>query len=175
MGPLRCRQGKYWPKKAPSFGTVRIWVLYSKQSVYRNDSPLWAGEYTMTATNNKHSLSPVSLLTIILMFSLAGLLQAAWAAQFTPPTLEGFNLHDEREADGDDDGKNETTIKQYLNANGDSLVSFTSNGRIWAWSLDTRNDESGTKNYVIRDSVCDGVFDEVYGLDDEFHVPDCVK
>jgi hypothetical protein len=28
---------------------------------------------------------------------------------------------------------------------------------------------------VIRDSNCDGSFDEVYGLDDEFHVPDCVK
>ena len=129
----------------------------------------------MTATNNKHSLSPVSLLTIILMFSLAGLLQVAWAAQFTPPTLEGFNLHDEREADGDDDGKNETTIKQYLNANGDSLVSFTSKGRVWAWSLDTRGSEIGPDNYVIRDSDCDGVFDEVYGLDDEFHVPECVK
>jgi len=129
----------------------------------------------MNATNNKHSLSPVSLLTIILMVSLTGLLQVARAAQFTPPDLEGFNLHDEREADGDDDGKNETTIKQYLNANGDSLVSFTSNGRIWAWSLDTRGSEIGTDNYVIRDSDCDGVFDEVYGLDDEFHVPECVK
>jgi len=97
------------------------------------------------------------------------------AAQFTPPDLEGFNLHHERDADGDDDGKNETKLGQYLNANGDSLVSFTSNGRVWAWSLDTRDNELGPKNYVIRDSDCDGVFDEVYGLDDEFLVPDCVK
>ena len=129
----------------------------------------------MNATNNKHYSSPISLLTVILMVSLTGMSLVARAAQFTPPDLEGFNLHDERDADGDGDGKNETMIRQYLNANGDSLASFTSNGRVWAWSLDTHNDEAGTKNYVIRDSVCDGVFDEVYSLDDEFHVPDCVK
>lgn len=97
------------------------------------------------------------------------------AAQFTPPDIKGFNLHDERDADGDGDGENETRLRQYLNKNGDSLVSFTTNGRLWAWSLDTRDDEVGSRNYVIRDSNCDGTFDEVYGLDDEFHVPDCTR
>jgi len=111
----------------------------------------------------------------ILMLSLTTILGVAQATPFTPPDLTGFNQHDEREADGDGDGQNETTLGQYLNANGDSIVSFTSNGRVWAWSLDTRGDESGPQNYVIRDSNCDGTFDEVYGLDDEFHVPDCVK
>ena len=114
----------------------------------------------------------------VVSLGLAGLLFTAGpvrAAQFTPPDLEGFNLHDERDADGDGDGKNETQISQYLNANGDSLASFTSNGRLWAWSLDTRDSDIGPKDYVIRDSDCDGTFDEVYGLDDEFHVPDCVK
>jgi hypothetical protein len=76
---------------------------------------------------------------------------------------------------GDGDGENETRLRQYLNKNGDSLVSFTTNGRLWAWSLDTRDDEVGPRNYVIRDSNCDGTFDEVYGLDDEFHVPDCTR
>ena len=111
-------------------------------------------------------------------FTLAGLLAAAGSAigtPFTPPDLEGFNQHDERDADGDGDGKNETRLGQYLNSNGDSIVSFTTNGRLWAWSLDTRDDESGPRNYVIRDSNCDGIFDEVYGLDDEFHVPDCTR
>jgi hypothetical protein len=28
---------------------------------------------------------------------------------------------------------------------------------------------------VIRDSNCDGTFDERYGLDEQFHVPDCLK
>ena len=125
--------------------------------------------------NNKRCLPLIPLLTIILMVSLTGMLRVAQAGQFTPPDLEGFNQHDERDADGDGDGKNETRLGQYLNANGDSIVSFTSNGRLWAWSLDTRDGESGPRNYVIRDSNCDGSFDEVYGLDDEFHVPDCTR
>ena len=111
----------------------------------------------------------------ILIFSLTAMLGIAQAKPFTPPDLEGFNLHDERDADGDGDGKNETTLGQYLNPNGDSIVSFTSNGKVWAWSLDTRDSDTGPQNYVIRDSDCDGTFDEVYGLDDEFNVPDCVK
>jgi hypothetical protein len=117
----------------------------------------------------------IPLQTIILVVSLAGILPVAQATEFKPPALEGFKLHDEREADGDGDGKNETQITQYMNADGDSIVSFTSNDRLWGWSLDTRGDEAGPRNYVIRDSNCDGIFDEVYGLDDEFHVPDCLK
>jgi hypothetical protein len=100
-------------------------------------------------------------------------LQPLEAGQYEPPDLEGFSLHGEREADGD--GVNETHIQQYLNTNGDSAFSMTSNGRLWAWSLDSRDDESGMHNYVIRDSNCDDIFDEVYGLDDEYHVPDCLK
>ena len=125
--------------------------------------------------NNKPYLPRIPLLIIMLIVSMTGMLRVSQAGQFTPPDLEGFNLHDERDADGDGDGKNETRIKHYLNSNGDSIASFTSNERLWAWSLDTRDDESGPRNYVIRDSDCDGSFDEVYGLDDEFHVPDCTQ
>lgn len=107
--------------------------------------------------------------------AMTAILGSALAAQFTPPDMSGFSLHDERDADGDGDGVNETRVRHYLNTDGDSVFSMTSNGRLWAWSLDTRDDETGTHNYVIRDSNCDGVFDEVYGLDDEFHVPACVK
>ena len=110
--------------------------------------------------------------TLMLMPPQAG---AATAGHFTAPDLDGFNLHDERDADGDGDGVNETHIKHYLNQSGDSIVSMTTNGRLWVWSLNTRDQDSGTKNYVIRDSDCDGIFDEVYGLDDEFHVPDCSR
>ena len=117
----------------------------------------------------------ISLLTIMLAVLLAGILPVAQATEFNPPALEGFNLHDERDADGDGDDINETQIGQYLNSDGDSLVSFASKEQVWAWSLDTRDSEIGSENYVIRDSNCDGVFDEVYGLDEEFHVPDCLK
>jgi len=99
----------------------------------------------------------------------------AVAKNFEPPKLDGFNLHAERDADGDEDGIKETHIKQYFNTSGDSIVSMTTKEQIWAWSLNTRDNESGERNYVIRDSNCDGQFDEVYGLDDEFHVPDCLK
>ena len=99
----------------------------------------------------------------------------AQAGQFTPPDMDGFMLHNERDADGDGDGVNETRIQQYLNEQGDSLVSMTSNGHIWAWSLSTNNNDSPVHNYVIRDSDCDGIFDEVYSLDEDFHVPECVK
>jgi len=124
---------------------------------------------------NKPYPVPASLILVALIFLLAGMPGLVQASPFTPPDLEEFNLHDERDADGDGDGKNETKLGQYLNANGDSLVSFTSNGQVWAWSLDTRDSEIGSQNYVIRDSDCDGTFDEVYGLDEEFLVPDCVK
>jgi hypothetical protein len=64
---------------------------------------------------------------------------------------------------------------QYVNTSADSLFSMTTKGHTWAWSLDTHDSDSGPSNYVIRDSDCDGSFDEVYGLDEEFHVPDCLK
>jgi hypothetical protein len=97
------------------------------------------------------------------------------ASQFTPPNLDGFDMDAERDSDGDGDGVNETHIKQYLNSNGDSVVSMTTRGRLWAWSLNSLDNESPLRNYVIRDSNCDGIFDEIYGLDDEFHVPACLK
>jgi len=133
-----------------------------------------AGTNQMNFYNKYFPAAVLSMWTLLLLF-LSAMQGVAQASPFTPPDLAGVNQHDEREADGDGDGQNETTLGQYLNANGDSIVSFTSNGRVWAWSLDTRDSELGPENYVIRDSDCDGTFDEVYGLDEEFHVPECVK
>ena len=110
-----------------------------------------------------------------MIVALLAVASNASAKLFKEPSLEGFKQHAERDADGDGDGVKETRITQYLNSVGDSIVSMSINGKIWAWSLNTRNSESGDKNYVIRDSNCDGQFDEVYGLDEEFHVPDCMK
>jgi len=118
---------------------------------------------------------PVHIYHWVTLASFVIACQPLEAGQYQPPDLEGYSLHDERDADGDGDGVNETLVQQYLNPNGDSAFSMTSNGTVWAWSLDTRDDELGMHNYVIRDSNCDGVFDEVYGLDAEYHVPACVK
>jgi len=124
----------------------------------------------MKCLNNLH-LAVVCILACI--FALAT--GHAIASHFDPPDLEGFNLHAERDADGDGDGTNETHIRQYFNTAGDSIVSMTTKGRVWAWSLNTRDNDSDVRNYVIRDGNCDGEYNEVYGLDDEFHVPDCLK
>lgn len=93
------------------------------------------------------------------------------------PDLTGFLLFAEEDADGDGDGTKETQIRRYRNSAGDSIFSMTTKGRLWAWSLES-GPAGGTDpshNYVIRDSDCDGVFDELYGLSDQFQVPDCLK
>jgi len=118
-----------------------------------------------------------NLMTLLAMACAAIPLQTAAAtpSSFTPPDLAGYTLEGERDVDGDSDGLNETHIRHYLNEAGDSLVSLSIRDVIWAWSLNTHNDESAVRNYVIRDSDCDGVFDEVYSLDEEFNLPDCMK
>ncbi len=105
----------------------------------------------------------------------AGFTDNTEAKEFLPPELEGFNLHAERDADGDGDGIKETHIKQFLNLSGDSIVSMSIKEHVWAWTINTLNNSSAEKNYVIRDSDCNGKFDEVYGLDDKFYVPECLK
>ena len=112
---------------------------------------------------------------MVCIVTLCSCAHIATAGQFAPPDLAGFTQQGEREADGDGDGVKETLIVQYLNQDGDSIVSMSTKGRVWAWSLETLSNNSSIHNYVIRDSDCDGTFDEVYSLDDKFHVPDCVK
>jgi hypothetical protein len=91
-----------------------------------------------------------------------------------------FLLISSEDADGDGDGTKETHIVHYQDVAGDKVFSMTTNGRLWAWSLKMQGSDGaetgvGGWNYVIRDSDCDGVFDERYRLDEEFHVPDCLK
>lgn len=96
---------------------------------------------------------------------------------FFGPELADFALHNESDEDGDGDGVNETHVRRYINKGGDTAFSMTTNDRLWAWSLDTKagDDSEIRKNFVIRDSNCDGVFDERYSLDAEFRVPVCLQ
>ena len=95
---------------------------------------------------------------------------------FSPPSLDDYKLHREHDGDGDGDGTNETHIRQYYSPAGDSIFSMTTKGRLWAWSQSMASDtENPASNYVIRDSDCDGMFDERYGLNEEYHIPDCLK
>ena len=96
---------------------------------------------------------------------------------FFEPDLSGFSLHNEYDDDGDGDGVNETHVRRYIDSKGDTAFSMTTNGTLWAWSLDTKGDDDSDthKNYVILDSNCDKVFDERYSLDAQFHVPACLS
>ncbi|MFQ5644936.1 MAG: hypothetical protein ACE5FQ_14755 [Thiogranum sp.] len=111
------------------------------------------------------SLAPVSQDTVVVEKGM-----------YFKPGLGNFRLHNEYDDDGDGDGVNETHVRRYISDKGDSAFSMTTGDRLWAWSLDTRggNDNDIRGNYVIRDSNCDGVFDERYSLNAEFHVPDCL-
>jgi hypothetical protein len=118
----------------------------------------------------------LALLLIADIIGVVGPTGMAQASQFHPPKLDGYSLTGEQDTDGDGDGVKETHVQQFLNAAGDSIFSMTTNGHLWAWSLETKGEAtSGPQNYVIRDSDCDGVFDEVYSLDDKYYLPDCVK
>jgi hypothetical protein len=56
------------------------------------------------------------------------------------------------------------------------IVSMTTKGRLWAWSREQHAGGAGLDhNYVIRDSNCDGIFDERSSLDEQFHIPDCLE
>jgi len=91
------------------------------------------------------------------------------------PELPDYELQTEYDDDGDGDGMKETHVRRYSNPNGDSAFSMTTNGILWAWSLDTKGDDDSDihANYVIRDSNCDKVFDQRYSLDAQFQVPPC--
>ena len=115
-------------------------------------------------------------LVLLILAGGAGI-AAAQGGAHRVPDLAGFLLYAEEEADGDGDGTKETHIVRYRNSAGDSVFSMTTKGRLWAWSLES-GPAGGTdpsRNYVIRDSDCDGAFDELYGLSDQFQVPDCLK
>lgn len=97
--------------------------------------------------------------------------------RYEAPDIEKYVSTGQSDGDGDGDGIRETHITRYRNLSGDRVFSMTIDNRLWAWSLDTGGDDDADvrRNYVIRDSDCDGVFDERYRIDEEFHVPACLK
>lgn len=95
---------------------------------------------------------------------------------YPAPSLDGYILLEEGDRDGDGDGVKETHVLRYRDLAGDSVFSMTTKGRLWAWSKAQHGGGTGIEqNYVIRDSDCDGSFDERYGLDEQFHVPGCLQ
>ena len=97
--------------------------------------------------------------------------------EFMGPGMEGFVKVQEYDGDGDGDGIKETRIRRFRNLAGDRVFTMTTNDQLWAWSLDAVGDDDSRieANYVLRDSDCDGRFDERYRLDQEFTPPDCLQ
>jgi len=96
---------------------------------------------------------------------------------FRGPGMEGFVKIEEHDGDGDADGINETHIRRFRNIHGDRMFTMTTKDQLWAWSVDAVDDDDSdvNRNYVLRDSDCDGRFDERYRLDEGFNLPDCLK
>jgi hypothetical protein len=120
----------------------------------------------------------VLLLAVALLAVAAPPLAAMEKGQYEAPDMEGFVIMREEDGDGDGDGVKETHIRHFQNLAGDNVFSMTTKDTLWAWSMSSHHAGGGTDpahNYVIRDSNCDGSFDERYGLDEEFHVPDCLE
>lgn len=121
----------------------------------------------------------VALLPVILALATgAAPALAAETGYFSAPDISTFLLVSEEDGDGDGDGINETRIRHYKNVAGDKAFSMTTKDRLWAWSVESRASSGEVnldRNFVIRDSDCDGTFDERYSLNEQFHVPDCLK
>ncbi len=134
-------------------------------------------------TDRRHAgVKPLCRLATVLVVSTGMLLMAAQApamdsGEFQAPSLEHYVLQGKSEGDGDGDGVNETHIERFRDLDGDSIFNMTTHGTLWAWSLSTWGADPGDldRNYVIRDSDCNGTFDERYRIDEEFHVPPCLK
>ena len=107
----------------------------------------------------------------------AGQALAADKGEFRGPGMEGFVKIQEYDADGNGDGDKETLVRRFRNLNGDLMFTMTTKDQLWAWSVDAVDDDDSdvNRNYVLRDSDCDGRFDERYRLDEGFNLPDCLK
>jgi len=133
--------------------------------------------HTRSNLTNIHAPIPCSftLAAVLVLVCICGTIAAVEMGDFKAPSLDGYKMTGEEDGDGDGDGLKETHIVHYKNETGDRLFSMTTRGKLWAWSRQSHAGTESDKNYVIRDSNCDGVFEQRYDLDEEFHIPDCLQ
>lgn len=117
-------------------------------------------------------------LAVIMAFASASAM-AAEIGVFQPPNLENYAQEQEWGKDGDDDGLQETHFVRFMNPRGDKVVRMTTKGAVWAWIIKSHayplDSQDLGKNYVLRDSNCDGKYDERYSIDEHFELPECLK
>ena len=98
--------------------------------------------------------------------------------QYQPPSLDGYRLSQVKMVDMSkpEDGVNETTYEIYKKGNESLVGRFLTNRKVWAWAVyhNLKDIHDSARNYVFVDSQCKGVFDERYGPDEEFYLPDCI-
>jgi hypothetical protein len=153
-GALHSRPGKERAEKTGGLlrGALAIGLVVAAIAVVMLTSP--------TATRQPESSGP-----------------AVSKGDYAAPSLDRFLLVSSSDEDGNEDGVNETHVRRYRSPEGDRIFSMTSQDRLWAWSLDTHGDDDKDveRNYVIRDSDCDGRFDERYSMDQQFLLPECLE
>ena len=120
------------------------------------------------------------IVSMLVAAVLIALLQPTYAVEkgsYPPPALEQFQPPSESQGDVDGDGVNETLIRRYANQAGDSVFSLTTKDRVWAWGIAMAPAAGAdpVQPYVIRDSNCDGIFNEKYGMEEDFKIPACLK
>ena len=127
----------------------------------------------MTSGDARAFVTAPRLAAGALFLLLAGPATAAEEGFVKGPGMEGFAKIEVYEADGD--GAKETTVRRFRNIADDSMFTMTTGEKLWAWSLESVQEDGIDHNYVLFDSDCDGRFDRRYGLDEEFTPPDCLK
>ena len=135
------------------------------------------GQHTTITSSGSTAETFLATCLPILLLMFAEQTLAVEKGHFRGPGMEGFVKIQEYDDDGDGDGENETRVRRFQNLAGDKMFTMTTNDQLWVWSLDSAGDDDSQveKNNVLRDSDCDGRFDERYKLDEDFHVPDCLK
>jgi hypothetical protein len=87
---------------------------------------------------------------------------------FQPPDLNDYQLS--KEWDDNSVWIKDTHVMKYTNRKGDKIYRYSTNKHVWGWTVVLSNaKETGhdlTKNYKIRDSKCNGKFDEKYSLEE---------
>lgn len=116
------------------------------------------------------------------LFIIVGLLAVAGAASeedtgyFQPPELDGFEVIEPVRVDVNDDGTPESLLSKYTHAVGDSILSISTQDRVWVWSVSRSlgDPDDIERNHNILDTNCDGEFDTRLPRKQDVHIPACL-
>jgi len=119
----------------------------------------------------------ILLLLVALLVSIALQSHAMEKGIFQPPSLEGYTLVQTKQLDKDNNGSRETTLEIYAKGKTKLIGKYITDGKVWGWAIynDLQNRDDPFKNFSIRDSNGDGIFNEKYTTTEEYPLPDYLK